>query len=314
MSEPVTIRPLQGHELPQADQICRLAFGTAAGLPQPHQMFGDAAYMHRWHLTTGTSLAAEYHGQLVGTNFLARWGSLGGFGPLTIHPDYWNQGIASALMAATMDQFAQWQTPTVAFFTSSHSPKHLWFYSKFGFAPACLTTVMEQPVTPTRPPVPVQRYATLTSEQQQQAIESARTLSNTLYAGLDLEAEIQLVQTHNLGETLLLWDDAGLAGLAICHTGPGSEAGSGQCYVKFGAARPGPGVADRFEQLLDACHTFAADRQLQTLVAGVNTSRHDAYQRMLARGFKIRLIGVAMHQPPQRDYCRPDVYALDDRR
>ncbi|ASC73383.1 hypothetical protein XM38_043480 [Halomicronema hongdechloris C2206] len=107
MSLAITICPLQREELPQADHIFRLAFGTAAGLAEPRHMFGDAGYMHRWHLEPGVAIAAKHQGRLIGGNFLTRWGSLGNFGPLTVHPDYWNQGVASQLMAATMDQFSQ---------------------------------------------------------------------------------------------------------------------------------------------------------------------------------------------------------------
>ena len=33
------------------------------------------------------------NGKLIGSNFIANWGSVGFFGPLTIHPDYWGKGI-----------------------------------------------------------------------------------------------------------------------------------------------------------------------------------------------------------------------------
>lgn len=313
MDTSITIRPLQQQDLPSADQVFRLAFGTAAGLANPLEMFGDAGYMHRWHLPSGHGIAAEQDGQIIGTNFLNRWGSLGTFGPLTVHPDYWNQSIASQLMATTMEQFTQWQTPTIGFFTASNSPKHLWFYSKFGFSPAYLTTILTKAAEPTLIHH-VQRYSALAPDQRQEALQACSTLTDALYEGLSVEAEIQLAQAHSLGETLLLGDDVGLAAFALCHYGAGSEGGSDNCYVKFGAVRPGPQVEQRFEQLLDACEGFASEQQLQTLTAGINTSRHDAYQRMLARGFKISLVGVAMHQVTQRDYCRPDVYALDDRR
>jgi GNAT superfamily N-acetyltransferase len=313
MADSVIVRPLEQHELPEADRVFRLAFGTAAGLPDPLQMFGDAGYMHRWALPTGQAFVAEAEGRIVGTNFLNRWGSLGTFGPLTVHPDYWNQGVASALMEATMSQFAAWETPTVAFFTSSHSPKHLWFYGKFGFAPGYLTTVLEKPVQPVSSPGTV-LFSTLSTEQQSEALQAARNLTEALYPGLDVGAEIQLVQDNKLGDTLLLWDNGGLDAFAVCHCGPGSEAGSDHFYVKFGAACPGQSVADRFEQLLEACEAFAFRQQVKSLTAGINTSRYEAYQRMLTRGFKIRLIGVAMHQPPEQDYCRPDAYVLDDRR
>lgn len=313
-----TIRPLHEQELPEADRVCRLAFGTAAGLPDPLQMFGDADYMHRWYLKTGSAIAAYDNDQIIGTNFLSRWGSLGGFGPLTVHPNYWNQGVASQLMTATMAQFEHWQTPAIAFFTSSHSPKHLWFYRKFGFSPGYLTTVLKKAILDSAvhavASASLVYYSTLTPQQQQEALLACSGLTGSIYPGLDWTAEIQLVQQRQIGETLLLWNDAGLAAFAICHCGSGSEAGNDNCYIKFAAARPGAKVEARFEQLLDACERFTAEQQLKTLTAGVNTSRHDAYNRMLARGFQIGLIGVTMHQHPQCDYCRPDVYALDDRR
>ncbi len=317
------VRPLQQQELSQADHVFRLAFGTAANLSNPLQMFGDAGYMQRWYLKTGCAMfptgtgeaiAAEKDGKIIGSNFLARWGSLGLFGPLSVHPDYWNQGIASELMRATIAQFEQWQTPAITFFTSSHSPKHLWFYSKFGFSPGYLTPILEKPVTPPVSEQSATLYSSLSPQQQKEALSACQTLTNTIYDGLDLSAEIYLVAKQQLGETLLLWDDAGLASFAVCHYGAGSEGGTQNCYIKFGAVRPDPHSEEKFEQLITACHTFAAERQLKTITAGVNTSRHRAYWQMLAQGFKIRLIGVAMHQAPHQDYCRSDVYVLDDRR
>lgn len=310
----MTIRPLNLQELSQADRVFRLAFGTAANLSDPLQIFGDAGYMHRWYLPTGCAIAAEEKGKLVGTNFLVRWGSIGLFGPLTVHPDYWNQGIASELMRATMAQFKQWQTSAITFFTSSHSAKHLWFYSKFGFSPGYLTIVMEQTVTPLFSEESVWGYSHLSHQQQQEALTACQKLADALYRGLDLSAEIQLVEQHQLGDTLLLWDEAGLSAFAICHYGAGSEGGSKNCYLKFGAVRPGKEAEERFEQLLATCQRFAVQHQLNTLTAGVNSSHYDAYRRMLAQGFKIGMIGVAMHQLPHQDYCRSDLYVLDDRR
>ena len=82
--------------------------------------------------------------------------------------------------------------------------------------------------------------------------------------------------------------------------------------MKFGAARPGPGAAEAFERLLDACEALAAARGLSRLVAGVNTARRDAYRRMLARGFRADLVGVAMERPDEPGFNRPDVYVMDD--
>jgi len=103
--------------------------------------------------------------------------------------------------------------------------------------------------------------------------------------------------------------DGALRGFAVCHDRAG-EAPSDVCFVKFAIARD----ADSFEDLLDACEALAADGGAQVLMAGVNLARHDAYRRMLARGFRAAMQGVIMQSPNEPGYCRPDVYALDDLR
>jgi hypothetical protein len=100
--------------------------------------------------------------------------------------------------------------------------------------------------------------------------------------------------------------------LAVCHSGAGTEAGSGVCYVKFGATRPSADAKQGFNRLLDACEELASSQNLSRLDAGVNTARHEAYRQMLARGFRTYLLGVAMEKPNEAGYNRSDVYLIDD--
>jgi hypothetical protein len=115
-----------------------------------------------------------------------------------------------------------------------------------------------------------------------------------------------------LGDTVLIWDDSELVGFAVCHSGAGTEAGSDECYVKFGAARTSRDAEQHFNRLLDACEEFASLQNASRLAAGVNTGRHKAYRHMLARGFRTYLLGVAMEKPNEEGYNRPDVYLIDD--
>jgi len=111
----------------------------------------------------------------------------------------------------------------------------------------------------------------------------------------------------------LLWDAASrLAGFAICHRGPASEAGAGCCFVKFGAVRSGPGAEERFVGLLDACSELAAVAGMPNVLAGVNFPREEAYRQMAASGFRTEISGVTMHRPNEPGYSRPGVYVLDD--
>ena len=98
------IRSLTQDDLPAADRIFRLAFGTFLGAPEPEQFWADLDYARtRWLADPTAAFGAELDGELVGSNFGARWGSVGFFGPLTVRPDLWNRNIAQRLMDPIMD-------------------------------------------------------------------------------------------------------------------------------------------------------------------------------------------------------------------
>ena len=139
-----------------------------------------------------------------------------------------------------------------------------------------------------------------------------RALAGSIFEGLDVTREVLAVAEQRLGETLLVRDGAGLASFAVCHVGPGTEAGGGALYVKFGAARPGAGAADRFAKLLVACEAEAAARGAERLVAGASAARHEAYRTMLAKGFRPFIQGVVMQSPNELGTHRADVFAIDD--
>lgn len=311
----ISIRLLQESELSTADYIFRLAFGTFIQLPQPTDFGGDANYIQpRFYAYPNAAFAAEVDGQLVGSNIAINWGSVGGFGPLSVHPDFWNRGIAQLLIEAAIAKFAEWGTQQAGLFTFSNSPKHHALYHKFGFYPRFLTFIMAKPIQPqsAEKPVKLIKYSQLNAEERSHCLQECLELANSIYPGLDLSREILVVEAQNLGDTVLLRNETNLRGFAVCHCGAGTEAGSDTCYVKFGAIAPGVNAPERFEQLLDLCAAFGADRGMLRLLAGVNTSRDAAYTRMVDRGFRTEITGVLMHKPNEPAYNRSDVFVLDD--
>lgn len=337
----VHIRPLQQSDLPTADRILRLAFGTFMGLPDPMTFFGDADIVRtRFLANPSAALAAEINGELVGSNFVTDWGSVGFFGPLSVRPDLWDRGVAKRLMESTNDLFDRWGTKYAGLFTFSHSPKHIGLYQKFGFWPSFLTAIMSKPVvsaaivdkmTTAAPENALHwsMYSELSKENQEteeECLNACRTLTDSIYEGLDLKLEITAVKTQRLGDTVLLWDKNNdddnverlsirqrrLLGLAVCHCGAGSEAGSNTCYVKVGAVQPGPNADLFFGQLLNVCEELAREQGMSRLTAGVNTGRHEAYRKMMAHGFHTDIQGVAMQRDNESGYNRPGVYLIDD--
>jgi GNAT superfamily N-acetyltransferase len=307
---PVSVRPLREADLDRSDEILRVAFGTFLGIPD---VFGTADYVRtRFAADPHAAFAATVDGELVGSNFAANWGSVGFFGPLTVRPDLWDQGVGKSLMEPIMDCFESWGNSHLGLFTFSHSPKHLELYRRYGFWPRFLTAVMRKQVA-ARGSVPSRViYAELSAADRAGYLDACRSLTDSVYEGLNLEREIAAVHVQGLGDTVLLPGESGLDGLAVCHCGPGSEAGTDVCFVKFGAVRPGGHAGDRFERLLDACEQLAADRGLSQIEAGMSLARPDAYQRMVARGFRTGLQGVTMHRPNEPGYSHADAYVIDD--
>src|SRR5262249_3765715 len=195
-------------------------------------------------------------------------------------------------------------------FTHPGSPTHLRLYESFGFVPMYLTPVMSKPAGAPTSSRASRLFSALSQSERDRLLEEGRALADASFAGLDLGREIRAIHTQRLGDTILLDGADGLAGMALCHVGAGTEAGAGVLFVKFAAVRPGAG--GDFERLLDAIEALAGERGVERLTLGINTARRDAYRRVLARGYRATLVGVAMHRPDIAGTLRPDTYIIDD--
>lgn len=310
----IVVRPLSESDLDAADRTFRVAFGTFIGLPDPAAFAGDAQYVQpRWRTDPAAAFGAWIGDDFAGSNFATHWGSVGFFGPLTVRPDLWGSGVGKRLMEPVVERFDAWGTKSAGLFTFPHSLKHIGLYRRFGFHPRFLTALMGKPVAAgSAPATQWTRMSQVPAADRESTLRACRELTDAVYEGLDLTSEIRAVADQQLGETVLIWRGDRLAGLAACHAGPGSEGGSAGCYVKFGAVRPGPHAADDFDRLVSACEAFAAERGSPRVVAGVNTARHEAYEQMLARGFRTEMHGIVMQRPNDPGYNRPGTYLIDD--
>lgn len=313
----IKVGPLKKHEVPEADRIFRLAFGTFLGLPDPARFMEDRDLVYsRFKARNVKAIAARDAGRLIGTNFLTTWGTFAFFGPLTILPEYWDKGVAQKLLEATVERFDRAGLKRTALFTFAASAKHVGLYQKFGYWPQHLTALMTHNPgpEPTSVPSPGSRtvfLSTLPRGAREEAIAACRRLTNRIDKGLDLSDEMRSLLTLRIGEVILSYSRTTLDGFAIACHGPGSEGGTKTCYIKFAAARSGPGAGDRFDRLLDACDDFARARNIN-IEAGMNFAREDAYRRMRARGYRATGQGVAMQRPNNPGFNRPDAYVIDD--
>jgi ribosomal protein S18 acetylase RimI-like enzyme len=314
-SSRLVVSTLDEKDLPEAERILRLAFGTFLGTADPATFWSDRDYVYgRRHAPHVASFGATVDGKLVGSNFVTNWGSVGFLGPITVHPDRHESGIGRALLDKAMVQFDHWGTRHAALFTFAHSAKHVALYQRYGFYARFLTAIMSMPVVPRQETAGWSRFTELSEAQQKDALRSCRDLTDALYAGLNLTDEIRTACAQGVGDTVLVEGPKGIAAFAVCHYGPRSEAGADNCFIKFGAVRDGPSVERDYLRLLDACQALAAAVGMPKLFAGANMARHEAYRHLVDRGFRAEIQGVAMHRHNDPGYCRPGVYIIDDLR
>ena len=190
----ISVRPLREGDLPAADHIMRLAFGTFLGLPEPASFMGDASYVRgRWRADPDAAFGAEVGGELVGSNFATNWGSVGFFGPLTIRPDLWDRGVGKRLMEPVMECFARWGTAHAGLFTFAQSQKHVGLYQRFGFWPRFLTAIMSKPVERVGRSSQWTRFSEVQEGEREAILGACRQLTNEIYEGLDVSGEINAV-------------------------------------------------------------------------------------------------------------------------
>ena len=306
----VRVRPLAAGDLDEADRICRVAFGTFVGVPQPESFFGDADIVRtRWQADPGAALAAEVGGRLAGSNFAANWGSVGFFGPLTVAPEYWDRAIGQRLLDATMELFEAWGTRHAGLFTFAQSAKHVGLYQKYGFWPRFLTAVMSSPVRPDsgRPRCGCPPW----TKRRAGAMAAVRELTDAVYPGLDVSLEIESVLAQGLGDTVLIDDATACKGWRSATSARVPRpAGDVLRQVRRRPARSRRGAAVR-----------PADRRVSragrragasALVAGANAGRDRAWRALAGRGFRRNFQGVAMHRPNEPGYSTSDSFVIDD--
>ena len=307
------VRSLEEADVEAADKVRRLAFGTYFGLADPLSFSGTSRLVEaRRRIWPDGALVAEKDGTIVGIAISSRWGSLGLFGPLAVHPEHWRGGVGHSLLEAAMQIHDRWRCPAVGLFTFPASLTHVALYQRYGFWPRSLTAIMNRAVTTPSPVPQAHSLSAMSTAERQDAIAQCAALTDRLFAGMDLRDEIASVIAHPTSDAIALIENSGVAGFVICHFGPRSEADTGVVYAKFAAARPGPHAARDFQRLIGAANDFAHRNGAAKINTGVNMGAMESYRLMLAAGFVTALHGIAMHRPWIEIYDRPDIFALED--
>jgi ribosomal protein S18 acetylase RimI-like enzyme len=313
--EGLIFRPMMDYDLEGAQAVHRLAFGTFFKAPDPRNFRPESqAVVTRYRTDPRFCFVADagIRGQAIrGSAVVMDWGSVGILGPLTVHPDYWNKGIARSIMTQLSLSMMSSRFSHMMLHTHPESPLHLRLYQQFGYWPGAMTAIMAKSVE-VKDTAAVERLTQIKPTPRKAVIVGCRNVANAVFAGLDLTREIEGAAKQNIGDTVVLRRDKHVRGFAVCHYGQGSEARKDSLYVKFGAVAPGD--AEGFEQLVSACEQLAGAVGAKSIGLGVNTGRLEAYRALLKRGYRVERYGVTMYNPEGPCWDLADRYVIDDLR
>ena len=280
---------------------------------RPRQLSDQGAdYIHTRSMTDpAAAFKPGVKANFWAANFATNWGSVGFFRPLTIDPDYWDRGVGKRLIEPH-GMFLPLAHKACGVVYLRAESKARWSLSAVWIcSPGNITAIMARPVKPgteTRG----QLFSELSEQERVEFWTACRDLTNGSTKDWIPRSKSKRSRANSSLTRFRSRTTRKLVACAACHCGEGTEAGTGACYVKFAAVKPGPNQAEVFANLLSACDSLAARRGLSQLVAGVNTARLEAYQQMLAGGFRTLMQGVAMHRADDSGYDRPGSFVIDD--
>lgn len=307
----IEVRALAEADLPAARNCNRTAFAAFLGLPDPSAFRPGADVIGpRWRAWPEGALAIDVDGELAAVGLMMHWGGVCILGPLTVLPEYWGSGLARRIMAALIAVIEREEFAFAGLFTHPQSPTHVRLYEDHGFVMQRITAIMAKAPEAREAPADPALFSEAADPEGEAAAMQA--LTQTIEPGLDLRREVRSVAEGGLGETIILRGVRGLAGFAVCHHGPGSEASEGQMLVKFAAAASGANAPASFSRLLSAIENYAARRGIAKVIAGTNTGRSQAYRIMREAGYRTEINGVAMMRPASEGYNHPEAFVIDD--
>lgn len=304
----VVVRTAQEGDLAPADAVLRAAFDAFTGATG-HLRDGDPL-RSRWRTDPERVVVAELNGQVVGSNAITVRGTTGWFGPLSVAPQLWGRGLAHPLVDEAAERLRRAGADRTGLFTFADSPLHLSLYGRHGYRPGAAMLVLAREARPGRS-TGADSYSDLPADQQLVLLRELAVLTGAVEPGWDLAGEVEATCRTGLGDTVVIHDAGGLAGVAVFQFGAGSDAASGTCRIKVAAVRPGQGADSRMVRLLDAVDAHAVRRGAHTVVASVSAASAACAQLLLDRGHAIATRGLAMHRGGV-GHQREDSWVLDD--
>lgn len=237
----------------------------------------------------GAMVWRDEHEEIAAFNLAHLCGTEGWMGPLAVRTDRQGGGVGKSVVGAAADWLIDHGAKTVGLETMPRTVDNIGFYSGLGFQPGHLTVTLTFDTGTRRLPAP--SLLSSAGGEQRTAMTAVRALVEELAPGYDCSREMLLTSELALGDTVLLWGDAGLDGFALWHSAALAEnRDAEELRVLKLAARD----AKAFAGVVSAVEAAAAGAGIRRVAIRSQTAYADAYQALVGRGYQVRWTDLRM--------------------
>jgi GNAT superfamily N-acetyltransferase len=237
----------------------------------------------------GALLWRDERGQVAAFNMVHRSGVEGWMGPLAVRSEFQGVGIGKEIVTRGIEWLKEQGAAVIGLETMPRTMDNIGFYSRLGFLPGRLTlTVTIDAATADRPALLMGRLA---AREKERTIEACATLLGYLAPGYDYTREIVLTDERSLGDTLLLRDDEGIVGFALCHTTPLVE---GRAREELRVLKLALADESLFDGAARALCDFARRSGTRRVAFRLQGEYTGIYQQLIALGGRVRWTDLRM--------------------
>lgn len=238
----------------------------------------------------GAMVWRDARGEIAGFNLVHRSGVEGWMGPLAVRNEYQGSGTGKEIVERGIAWLTREKSARViGLETMPRTMDNIGFYSRLGFAPGRLTvTLTVEAATADRGPELLGR---LGARDRDDVLVEARTLVDGLLTGYDFTRELELTDSLNLGDTVLLHEGDTLAGFALCHTTPLVE---GRVREDLRVLKLVLADENLFDPMVRALQDFARRSGTRRVAFRVQGEYEALYRRLIAMGARVRWTDLRM--------------------
>jgi ribosomal protein S18 acetylase RimI-like enzyme len=257
----------------------------------------------------GNFVAIAADGALAGFVLSRTWGRVGWFGTFAVPTQLQNLGIGSALLERVLE-YMSGRADVVGLETMPESGANIGLYAKRGFVVTFPTVILELSLVREAERLKAfsdsgcVTWAVQEPGVRKRLLKGVRQISSSILPGLDYSREVEAIDEHRLGRTLVAVDRRGAAeGFAIVRTAPYRESDtSGRAYLHVLCVRPGAAEEDVLVRLLGAVWRVATGLGSSKVATGLSARHSRAVRLLLGHGFRSLRAAIRMVEggaPPE---------------